>query len=228
MHILSECLYTIKHDIEQQQFPGQQENMSNSKRTSARSAAKQVAVLDAAAAVFAQYGFRRTTMNDIAQAAGISRPALYLMFDNKEHLFHELSAYRINLALQATEAVLAKSGNVTEQFIEALMVFEKTYTEPVANSPHGEELTDVNMNLAADVMIKGHANLVAVLARLLTEAEKSDAVSFDNVSMTAKAFVELLLASIKGIKKKATSVSEYRNHTRQAAQIFLSSITQAP
>ena len=200
--------------------------MSNLKRTSPRSEAKQATVLDAAAAVFARYGFRRTTMNDIAQAAGISRPALYLMFDNKEHLFHELSDYRINLALQATESVLAKNGKVTEQFIEALLVFEKTYTEPVADSPHGEELTDVNMNLAADVMIKGHASLVAVLANLLNEAEKAGEVSFDNVSMSSQAFVELLLASVKGIKKKASSITEYRNNTRQAAHIFLSSITQ--
>lgn len=200
--------------------------MTKSKKTSARNEAKQSAVLDAAARVFAQYGFRRTTMNDISQAAGISRPALYLMFDNKEHLFHELSAYRINLALKATRAALARDGNVTELFIEALMVFEKTYTEPVANSPHGDELTDVNMNLAADVMIKGHNSLVSVLAKLLNSAEKEGDVSFQNVSMSARAFVELLLASVKGIKKKAGSKAEYRKQTKQAARIFLSSIAK--
>ena len=53
----------------------------------AKHQAKRDAVYDAASAVFAQYGFRRTTMNDIAKSAGISRPALYLMFENKEDLF---------------------------------------------------------------------------------------------------------------------------------------------
>lgn len=186
-------------------------------------------MLDAAANVFAQYGFRRTTMSDIAQAAGISRPALYLMFENKEHLFHELSAYRVNLALAATRAVLARDdGDVCELFIEALMVFEKTYTEPVANSPHGDELTDVNMNLAADVMTKGHNSLVNLLAKLLADAEKTGQVSFATVSMSARAFVELLLTSMKGIKKKAGSTAEYRKQTGQAARIFLKSITTLP
>ncbi len=199
--------------------------MSTTKRTSTKVEAKKVTVLDTAAAVFAQYGFRRTTMNDIAQAAGISRPALYLMFENKEHLFHELAAYRIKLALDASRAALAESGTVTDRFVNALMVFEKTYTEPVADSPHGEELIDVNMNLASDVMNKGHASLVTMLTKLLSEAEEIGEVQFSDSDMSPKAFVELLLSSIKGIKKMAGSKAEYRKQTQLAAHIFLKSIT---
>lgn len=203
------------------------QTMSKEKRISARARAKQHAVLDVAAAVFAQYGFKRTTMNDIAEAAGISRPALYLMFDNKEHLFHELAEYRINLALKASREALTGAGNVTDRFINSLMVFEKTYTEPVANSPHGEELIDVNLSLASDVMAKGYAELVSALAEILKEADRSGEVTFDNTPMTHKTFVELLLSSIKGIKKMAGSKEEYRKQTQQVALIFLQGITPA-
>ncbi len=200
--------------------------MTKSKETSARVKAKQNAVFDAAADVFAQYGFKRTTMNDIAQAAGISRPALYLMFDNKEHLFHELSAYRLNLGLEAAKAALAGNGSVTSRFIDALMDFEKVYSEPVANSPHGSELIDVNMSLAADVMTTGYSSLIAALAKVLRDADKSGEVSFQNTPMTHKAFVELLMSSIGGIKKKAGTKAEYRKQTQQVAQVFLSAITE--
>ena len=44
-------------------------------------------IIEAATSVFLRYGFRRTTMGDIAEAAGVSRPALYLRFCNKEHIF---------------------------------------------------------------------------------------------------------------------------------------------
>ncbi len=44
-------------------------------------------ILVAAQAVFLRYGFKRTTMGDIAEAAGISRPALYLVFPLKEKIF---------------------------------------------------------------------------------------------------------------------------------------------
>ena len=45
-------------------------------------------------------------MSDIADAGGVSRPALYLMFDNKEHLFRELARYRVELALHNAKAEL--------------------------------------------------------------------------------------------------------------------------
>ncbi len=198
--------------------------MAKSKQASARVEEKQFAVFDAAADVFARYGFKRTTMNDIAEAAGISRPALYLMFDNKEHFFHELAAYRINLALDAASKVLAEAGNVNDRFINALMIFEKVYTEPVANSPHGEELIDVNLSLASDVMAQGHADLVTTLTNVLKKADKAGEVNFQNSAMTHKAFVELLLSSIKGIKKMAGSKEEYRKQTQQVARIFLQTI----
>ena len=201
------------------------QTMTKSKQASARASAKKNSVLDTAADVFAQYGFKRTTMNDIAQAAGMSRPALYLMFDNKEHLFQELAAYRLNLALIAAKAVLEREGSVNSRFTEAIMVFEKTYTEPVANSPHGAELTDVNMSLAADVMIKGKSKLIVALTEVLRDADKSGEISFQNTPLTHRAFVELLLASIAGIKQKAGTKAEYRKQTQQVAQVFLSAIS---
>ena len=82
--------------------------MSKSNHSTAQRNAKTKSLLDVAAGVFAQYGYKRTTMNDVARAGGISRPALYLMFDNKEHLFRELAAHRITLALEGTRTVLKK------------------------------------------------------------------------------------------------------------------------
>ena len=198
--------------------------MSKKKQSSIQKHAKRTSILDAAARVFAQYGFKRTTMSDIADAGGVSRPALYLMFDNKEHLFRELAGYRVELALHNAKAELVTNRVVTTRFINAIKTFEKTYTEPVANSPHGDELIDVNRNLAADIMTKGRADLILALVKLLKNADKSDEVSFQNISLTHKGFVELLLSSIDGIKKNSTSKAEYRKRTQQLMQIFLNAI----
>lgn len=45
------------------------------------------ALLDAAAATFARLGYRRTTMDAVARAAGCSRHLIYLKYDSKERLF---------------------------------------------------------------------------------------------------------------------------------------------
>ncbi len=200
--------------------------MSKTKQITARAEAKKVGVHQVALEVFAQYGFRRTTMNDIAQAAGISRPALYLMFENKEHLFHELAVYLLDLALERARTALASDGVFEERFTEALLVYLKTYYEPVITSPHGEELMDTNLSLAADVMMDGYGKLVNTLTKEVKEAEKQGAVSFADTSLKPKPFVELLLASVNGLKKKAKSAADFRKRSKQLVEIFLRAISR--
>lgn len=198
--------------------------MSKSKRTSARAIAKKEAVYEAAAEVFAQYGFRRTTMNDIAQAGGISRPALYLMFDNKENLFCDLAAYRLNQAVDRAISTLASEGSLNTRFVDALLIFEKVYYEPISDSPHGAELMDTNQKLATEEMMKGFAKLVNAFANVLKDAEQAGEASFQSSALTPKAFVELLFTALGGIKKKAKSTAEFRRNTEQLTLIFLKTI----
>ena len=53
--------------------------------------ARRAAILDAALRVFGQYGFRRTSMDDIAREAGIGKGTIYLSFTSKDEVFQALS-----------------------------------------------------------------------------------------------------------------------------------------
>lgn len=44
-------------------------------------------ILAAAVQVFGRFGYRKTSVQDIAQAAGLSKPGLYLHFSGKDELF---------------------------------------------------------------------------------------------------------------------------------------------
>ncbi len=44
-------------------------------------------ILFAASGVFLRYGYSRTTMGDVAEAAKMSRPALYVLFPKKDDIF---------------------------------------------------------------------------------------------------------------------------------------------
>jgi len=46
-------------------------------------------ILDSAAQVFAEKGYSRATMDDVAKKIGVSKGALYLYFKSKEKLFEE-------------------------------------------------------------------------------------------------------------------------------------------
>jgi AcrR family transcriptional regulator len=191
-----------------------------------RHRAKREAIYEAAATVFAQYGFRRTTMNDIAQAAGISRPALYLMFANKENLFQGLAAFRLDQAIEQALGVLAGDGDTNERIIAALLVFERIFYEPIADSPHGAELMDISQSLASKLMMKDIVRLHAALAKTLSDAEQAGEVNFENSPLKPKAFVELLFTGLNGVKKKASNTAEFRKMVKQLAEVFLQSVSK--
>jgi len=62
-------------------------------------------ILDAASRLLMRYGYDKTTMNDIAHEAGISKGGVYLAFDSKEDLFYDLI---MEESLRTVEHMLAR------------------------------------------------------------------------------------------------------------------------
>lgn len=55
-----------------------------------RKEARPAEIMDAALALFSEKGFTATRLDDVAEAAGVSKATIYLYFDNKEQLFTAL------------------------------------------------------------------------------------------------------------------------------------------
>src|SRR3979490_2171620 len=68
--------------------------------------ARQTHVLEVALAVFARHGFRKTSIEDIAKAAGISRQGIYLHFKNKDEIFSAAIQRSLDDRLQAANEIL--------------------------------------------------------------------------------------------------------------------------
>jgi AcrR family transcriptional regulator len=77
------------------------------------------ALLEAAVAVFARYGYRKTSMEEVARAAGVSRQGLYLSFSNKEELFRRALSHSLRSQLNAAVGVLQQSDLELEQRLVA-------------------------------------------------------------------------------------------------------------
>ena len=78
-------------------------------------------VLRAAIACFGRYGFRKTSMDDIAEAAGISKQGLYLHFDSKEHIFASAIDTYLEDGLELVDAALQQSGATLYERLLAAM-----------------------------------------------------------------------------------------------------------
>jgi AcrR family transcriptional regulator len=75
---------------------------------------RQSAVLDAAVTVFARFGYRKTSMDDVARAAGVSRQGLYLSFANKEELFRRAVEHSLSRQLACAITALSRAEESLE------------------------------------------------------------------------------------------------------------------
>jgi AcrR family transcriptional regulator len=75
-------------------------------------------LLDVAVDVFAERGFHGTSMDEVAEAAGVTKPVLYQHFDSKRELFVELLD---DVGSHLVQAVTAAVGGATgpRQRVEA-------------------------------------------------------------------------------------------------------------
>lgn len=80
-------------------------------------ALRQAHILDAAATVFAQRGFHRATIRDVAKAAGVADGTIYTYFDNKTALLFGL-LHRLNETDQRDEALAHLADTDVRAFLE--------------------------------------------------------------------------------------------------------------
>ena len=67
-------------------------------------------ILDAAVKVFGRFGFRKTSVEDLATAANISKQGLYLHFSSKEEVFVAAMQKYLDDGLRLVDKALSKPG----------------------------------------------------------------------------------------------------------------------
>ena len=96
-----------------------------------RPAARPEEILDAAFTVFAEEGFARTKLDDVARRAGVSKGTLYLYFDSKETLFREMvRAKIIPCVVQGEEFVRTFEGSSRDLLVAVIRRMWTTVRSP--------------------------------------------------------------------------------------------------
>ncbi len=184
---------------------------------------KRQAILQSAWNAFAAYGYRRTAMDDIARGAGMSRPALYLHYRNKEAIFRSLvEFYYVDVAARITEA-LAGADTVPDAITAAFEAQGGDLAKAMLTSQHGLELLDTGMTVASDIVTEGEARLAGVYADWLRDQQTAGKVRLpDSPERVAGTFT----AALKGIKKTAESYEAYCARVSVLAALIGTAITR--
>ena len=125
-------------------------------------------ILDAAMLVFRRQGFRRSSIEQAAEAAGLTRQALYHHFKSKEELFRavieRLHDNALAAEIAAGEATEKAGGSLADILIAEITARIREVIAPLEGSPHIEELFSEHLLPARDIYQKFSTRYAAQLA----------------------------------------------------------------
>lgn len=168
--------------------------------------AKDLQIIEAAASVFLRYGFRRTTMGDIAEAAGTSRPALYLRYCNKEKIFETVLKGFAARTLDEIRSGLPAHATALEQLRFAFDCWAVRPFTMMQGSPDARDLANCSLSFAEPVITQSYAAFEAILVPILARLPAFQ----DGAEPTAEAVAHVLAVSVKGFKAEARDAGELK------------------
>ncbi|WP_263357437.1 TetR/AcrR family transcriptional regulator [Acidicapsa ligni] len=167
---------------------------------------KKLRVLAAAKIVFLRYGFRRVTMQDIADEAGISRPALYLVFPNKEEVFIATIGHLSGESLATIREKLPTLPDAEAKLRFAFEIWTIYPFELMLASPDARDLAHCGEGFASEVLGRISAEFESILQLILEPVVAANGAAI----LPAAQVAHLLAASAHGYKDASKSISELR------------------
>jgi TetR/AcrR family transcriptional regulator, regulator of autoinduction and epiphytic fitness len=158
-------------------------------------------LLEAAIGVFFRFGFRKTSMDEVARAARISRQGLYLHFSTKEELFRAAVQHSLDTALAGATAALGDAAVPLEKrLVGAFDAWVGPFVGlPTANIP---ELMAVTSDLVGPLVLEREGRFVEGVAAALRGSGLSWA--YKPAGLAARQLADTLCATARGLKHSAT------------------------
>ncbi len=161
-------------------------------------------ILDGAMTVFLAYGFQRTTMDDIAKAAEISRPGLYLQFRNKQDIYRALAELFVERVLEAAAEALSSTDPLSERLARTVRTFMHIVGE-IEASPHGSDMLDMKTSLAGDIVADARVRMLGLVQASIARETGSDAA---DAITSPTVLAALLLDALDGMKLRRPTGAE--------------------
>jgi AcrR family transcriptional regulator len=177
-------------------------------------------ILEGAMKVFLAYGYQRVTMDDIARAAEVSRPALYLLFKNKAEIYRAIGAMLLDASAEAASTTLAADGPFAERMMASIECSLIAMMKTITDSPHGAELLDMKNSLAGDLAAVWRDRLGKTFGAAIAAEAARTKVDLAGRGLSAAALADLLLDGLEGMKSRITNAEGQREGMRRLVAVL--------
>ncbi len=175
---------------------------------------KRSAILEVTKEVFLRYGYKKTSMEDVARAAGLSRQGLYLHFPTKEALFRAGVQHLAESTRMAAQTALVRSD--LDLQARLLATFEAVHGHAIGQSwgEHMDELLEASTELVGPVLSDLEQAIVTDVAETISSASHDAAKG-----VVARELAELLYSVSIGIKHRVSTKEAYRERMGEAVRV---------
>lgn len=185
---------------------------------------RRMRILEGALRVVLAYGFHRTTMDDIAKAAEVSRPALYLQFRNKTDIYRAVAGCLFARCLVLSRQALAGGGSLVERLDRLLEdALFGTLCE-IEVTPHGPEILDMKNSLAGDLIVQWRKQMDAALEEAIAAEAGRNGVDLETRGLTARALAEVLLDAGEGARQRLADPAVRLTAAKSVARILAAAV----
>jgi AcrR family transcriptional regulator len=139
-----------------------------------RDALRRELIAEAAWQCFLEYGYGKTSLDDVARRAGLSRPLIYLQFASKKDLFTSLVVDMMERQFAEAREALAADLDVRRKLMRVMEVW---FLEPwgrFSGSPERNELLDEAFRIEPAIAEQHRERSLCLLAPLVGGREVAD------------------------------------------------------
>jgi AcrR family transcriptional regulator len=172
-------------------------------------------VIVAAIGVFGRYGYQRTSMELIANAAGVSRPALYQHFNGKGDIFQAVGERIADELVSAAQAAATADGSSADRLYRALAVKLDFSTGQVDSRFRRDLIAEASVRLP-DLQAGMKARHGAVIEEILDSAADLDLAA---IAISAHDIAVVLLDALTGIAQQDEAPEELQRRLRRLVDL---------
>lgn len=182
-------------------------------------------IADAALRLFARYGYKRSSMDDIAREAGLAKATLYLHFKGKDDVFRAM----LDLLGRRVEArcreVVAGQGPFAQRLAALLQAHHGLAYASFGTGEHLVELKAV-MNTIATRELQAFEQIFTRFGReLLRQAEEQGEITLSRLSTRTEDWIAGLLFASAGAKLGTPpSAADYARRLDGIASVFAAAL----
>ena len=153
--------------------------------------------------LFTQYGYRKTSIDDIAQAAQVAKRTVYLHFKNKAAVFLAILEYLGDQVRRRCSAAESAGGTAVDRLTALLDAYFGMGFELFSKSEHMPELEETFSKLARSRIGDLNTEYEDRLVRFLRSLQKTGEIAGPPHGLTVEQIVRILSRAAEGTKHDA-------------------------